>query len=303
MGGRLRNADLTYDHKHPILLPREHHFTKLLLANIHETTLHGGLTLMLATLRQNFWVSNARTSIRAIIHRCIKCRRYSTTCNQQLMGALPAARVQRSKVFAHTGVDYAGPFDLRLSKHRGRGTYKRFVSIFIYLSFKAIHLELASDLSSKTFVAAFKRFIARRGMCTDLYSDNGTNFVGANRELKSKFDETMQQIQQTASEWVTITGTTWHFIPASSPHFGGLWEAGVKSFKHHLRRILDNTTLTYEEFQTLLIEIEALLNSRTMSPLSSDPNDFNALTPGHFLTGGPLNSVPEPSLLNIKENR
>lgn len=303
VGGRLRNAEISYDHKHPILLPREHHFTKLIIENIHVNTLHGGLKIMLGTLRQNYWVSNARNSIRSIIHKCVMCHRYSTTGKQQLMSALPSARVQQSKVFAHTGMDYAGPFDLRLSKHRGRGTYKGFVSIFICLATKAIHLELASDLSTTTFIGAFKRFVGRRGMCSDIYSDNGTNFVGANRTLQSKFDETIHQLQKSAAEMVAIKGVQWHFIPACSPHFGGLWEAGVKSFKHHLKRILDNTTLTYEEFLTLLIEIEAVLNSRPLCPLSSDPNDTDALTPGHFLTGGPLNAVPEPSLLNMRENR
>lgn len=303
VGGRLRNADISFNHMHPMLLPREHHFTKLLVHKIHQDTLHGGLKIMLATLRQNYWVPNARTLIRGIIHKCVICIRHSSTCQEQLMSALPKVRVQQSKVFAHVGVDYAGPFDLRLSKHRGKGTYKGFVAIFVCLSTKAIHLELASDLSSKTFIAVFKRFISRRGMCTDLYSDNGTNFIGANREMQSKFDEIMHQIQISVSQWVVIKGVKWHFIPASSPHFGGLCEAGVKSFKHHLRRIVDNTTLTYEEFQTLIIEIEAVLNSRPLCPLSSDPNDTDDLTPGHFLTGGPLNAVAEPSVLHIRENR
>lgn len=303
VGGRLRNANISFDQKYPILLPREHLFTKLVIMQTHIKTLHGGLKLTLATLRQNYWVSNARTSIRAIIHKCTICQRHAINGNQQLMSDLPMARVTQSKVFSHTGVDYAGPFDVRLSKHRGRGTYKGFVVVFVCLSTKAIHLELASDLSSQSFIAAFKRFIARRGNCSNIYSDNGTNFVGANRELKSSFDETILQITSTAANALAIKGTTWHFIPASSPHFGGLWEAGVKSFKHHLRRILGNSTLTYEEFYTLLTEIESCLNSRPLCPLSSDPNDIDALTPGHFLVGGPMNAVLQPSLLNINENR
>lgn len=200
------------------------------------------------------------------------------------MSALPSASVTKSKIFAHTGVDYAGPFDLRLSKHRGRGTFKGFVAVFVCISTKAIHLELASDLSSKSFIAAFKRFTSRRGVCTDIYSDNGTNFVGANRELTTNFEEAIKQITSNVADSLAIQGTTWHFIPASSPHFGGLWEAGVKSFKHHLRRILNNTTLTYEEFYTLLTQIEASLNSRPLCPISSDPNDIDALTAGHFST-------------------
>lgn len=303
VGGRLHNADIHYDQKHPILLPSKHHLTKLVITKVHLDTLHGGGKLTNATIRQQYWIPNARASIRHIIHRCITCYRYSVHNKQQLMSILPAARVRQGKVFGHTGVDYAGPFDLRLSRHRGRGTYKGFVAVFVCMATKAVHLELVSDLSTKTFIAAFKRFISRRGPCSDLYSDNGTNFVGANRELRSKFEESMAEISSTAAEALTIKGTQWHFIPANSPHFGGLWEAAVKSFKFHLKRIISQSTLSYEEFNTVLIEIEASLNSRPLCVLSSDPNDINALTPGHFLTGGPINSVPEPSLLNINENR
>ncbi|KAB0790431.1 hypothetical protein PPYR_15201 [Photinus pyralis] len=98
---------------------------------------------------------------------------------------------------------------------------------------------------------------------------------------------------------VDYGGTTWHFIPAHSPHFGGLWEAGIKSVKSHLRRVLGTSLLTYEEFSTLLSQIEATINSRPLSPLSSDPNDFQPLTPAHFLIGRPLTSLPDPDVSSI----
>lgn len=176
-----------------------------------------------------------------------------------------------------------------LSKHRGRGTYKGFVAVFVCLATKAVHFETASDLTSNTFIAAFKRFVSRRGPCSDIYSDNGTNFVVANRALKTAFEQTMSEISSEAAQSLALKGTNWHFIPANSPHFGGLWEAAVKSFKHHFKRI-------YEEFSTLLTQIEASLNSRPLCAISSDPSDYNALTPGHFLTGGPINAIPEPSV-------
>lgn len=303
VGGRLRNANIEYNQKYPILLPQQHYLTRLIISTTHIETLHGGLKLTLATLRQQYWVPNSRTVIRSIIHKCITCHRYSAQSKNQLMSALPKARVNASKAFSHSGVDYAGPFNLRLSKHRGRGTYKGFVAVFVCMATKAIHIELASDLSSKSFLAAFKRFVSRRGFCSDIYSDNGTNFVGANRELKSMFEKTMTDISTTSAEILAIKGTKWHFIPANSPHFGGLWEAAVKAFKHHLKRIINQATLTYEEFNTLIISIEASLNSRPLCPMTSDPNDMEALTPGHFLTGGPLNAVPEPSVLEIQNNR
>jgi len=136
---------------------------------------------------------------------------------------------------------------------------------------KAIHLELVSNLTSEAFIAALKHFTARRGLIDHLYSDNGTNFVGANRELKEFFkaEEFLRQVHNYAAK----TQFQWHFIPPNSPHFGGLWEAGVKSLKYHWRRIVGKALLTFEEFSTLLAQVEACLNSRPLIALSNEPND------------------------------
>jgi hypothetical protein len=99
-------------------------------------------------------------------------------------------------------------------------------------------------------------------------------------------------------------GVQWHFIPPAAPHFGGLWEAGVKSFKFQfLRRVIGSRTLSKAEFATILCQIEVCLNSRPIAALSDDPGDLSALTPGHFLMGRPLLSVPEESVLEINDNR
>ncbi|XP_025265602.1 uncharacterized protein LOC112638317 [Camponotus floridanus] len=134
-----------------------------------------------------------------------------------------------------------------------------------------------------------------------IYSDNGTTFVGADRELASVFRATKKDsnfLNQAASQKIT-----WHFIPQSAPHFGGLWEVGVRSVKYHVRRVVGAHTLTFEEFSTLLCNIEACLNSRPLASLTDSIDDYNPLTPGYFLIGTPLNANPEPSLLNINENR
>ena len=98
-------------------------------------------------------------------------------------------------------------------------------------------------------------------------------------------------------------GITWHFIPPGAPHFGGLWEAAIKSFKHHFLRTVGDTVLTYEQLETCVIEIEAILNSRPISPMSTDPNDLHPLTPGHILTGGPLTSFPRINFSDTPSNR
>ncbi|KAJ0169352.1 hypothetical protein K1T71_015236 [Dendrolimus kikuchii] len=158
---------------------------------------------------------------------------------------------------------------------------------------KAIHIEVVSDLTTQGFLAAFKRFVSRRGYCSNLWSDNGTNFVGASRELDKLFYAEKSGLHKDLAETLATNGTTWHFIPPHSPNFGGLWEAGVKSVKFHLRRIIGDTTLTYEELATVLTQIEACLNSRPLSRIESDSDGFEVLTPGHFLVGEPLLTVPE----------
>lgn len=159
-------------------------------------------------------------------------------------------------------------------------------------------------MTSEAFLAAFKRFIGRRGKITTIYSDNGTNFVGANNELKnlSVLFQTDKH-KNIISKFAIENEIKWKFIPPRSPHVGGLWEAGVKSFKYHLKRIAPSQNFTFEELCTLSTQIEACLNSRPLTPLSTDPNDPKPLTPGHFLTGDSLIAICEPDLQDINENR
>ncbi|XP_015119453.1 uncharacterized protein LOC107042782, partial [Diachasma alloeum] len=171
------------------------------------------------------------------------------------------------------------------------------------MTVKAVHLEVVSDLTTEGFMATLKRFIARRGKPLHLYSDNGSNFIGAHNEIKELYALLQSKSHnETVERRLGEHGISWHFTPPLTPHFGGLWEAGVKSFKHHLKRITD-TLVTYEEFNTLVIEIEAILNSRPLTPISTDPNDLLVHTPGHFLTGDALTSLSEPEWESSPSNR
>lgn len=167
---------------------------------------------------------------------------------------------------------------------------------------KALHIELVSDLTSEAFLAALRRFVSRRGKPIKIYSDNGTNFVGAKAELDA-FTKFVKTNDISIRTQLANEGIEWHFIPVQSPHFGGLWEAGVKSTKFHIKRVLTNAKLTFEEFCTILSQIEAILNSRPITPMSSDPNDFDVLTPGHFLIGRRLTSVPDRDYSEVKDGR
>lgn len=218
------------------------------------------------------------------------------------MGDLPRARVTPSRPFQFTGVDYAGPVILRTTKGRGHRARKAFIAVFVCLNTCAVHLEVASDYTAEAFLGALRRFVSRRDLCQEMYSDCGTNFAGADSRLRAFFtagsSEAWQIQIHTAKERIK-----WKFNPPSAPHFGGLWEAAVKSAKHHIRRVLGESMLTFEEMSTFLAQVEACLNSLPLQALTDDPEDVTALTPGHFLIGSAVNAIPEPSLIDVASNR
>jgi hypothetical protein len=190
-------------------------------------------------------------------------------------------RVSPSSLFSHTGVDYAGPFGILSFAGRGQRARKHYITLFICLATKAIHVEIMEDYTTAGFLTTFRRFVSRRGLPAHMYSDNGPNFHGeSDRELQTSF-QTLRT-DSTLQAGLTNDGVQWHFIPPATPHFGGLWEAGVKSLKFHLRRVIGSRTLSKAEFATLLCQIEACLNSRPIAPLTDDPADLSALTPSHF---------------------
>lgn len=169
---------------------------------------------------------------------------------------------------------------------------------------KAIHLELVSNLTSYAFIAALKRFISRRGIPSHMYSDNGTHFRRAGTLLHKLYKLFQsREFQQATQDFTAAQGVKWSFIPPSAPHFGGLWESGVKSVKFHMRRVIGRSILTFEEHYTILTQIEACLNSRPLFAMSNDSGDLEPLTPAHFLTGSPLTSLPEPDFSDMKLGR
>lgn len=302
VGGRLQNTLLVYTRRHPAIIPQTGPFTRLIIDQAHKQTLHGGIQLTLNQIRQRYWIINGRNSVKAAIHHCVTCYKCRGQPSTQLMGNLPAPRVSVTRPFLHTGTDYCGPIEIRMSKGRGTKCYKGYIAIFICLATKAIHIEAVSDLTAHAFIAAFKRFTGRRGHVAHLYSDNASNYVGADKILALEHRNNIATYNSEIMNELTIHGTEWHFIPPASPHFGGLWEAGVKSIKHHLKRTIGEAKLTFEEMATVLTQIEACLNSRPLSPLTDDPDDLEALTPGHFLIGGPLIAPPEANRLDDNIN-
>lgn len=220
--GRLEHANINFNMKHPIILPNKGHFTQLLIDNAHKITFHGGARLTSAFIRQKYWIVGGNRAIKKIIRTCVTCRRHTPNIHQ-IMGDLPEVRINPSRPFHYTGIDYTGYVDIKANKGRGIKTNKGYVAIFVCMATKAVHIELVSDLSTSAFLAALRRMAARRGAPRHIYCDNGTNFVGANREL----EQNLQQLIQSSSDSefmseVTNMGIEFHFNAPSWPSAGGL---------------------------------------------------------------------------------
>lgn len=293
VGGRLGNSNLDENQKHPIVIPANNRVTRLIFEDRHRTLCHCGPQSLLAEVRRSYWPLRGRITARSVTTRCVQCIKAKPTFLQPLMAPLPKDRVQGNRPFTVCGVDFAGPIIIKSGLRRVTGS-KAWIAVFVCFSTRAIHLEPVEDLSSSAFMACLRRFMARRGKCSKIYSDNGTNFVGAQKELTSCIAGIDKK--------TAIEGIEWKFNPPAAPHFGGLWESAVKITKFHLTRTMKETRLTLGELNTLLCQVEACINSRPITPLSNNPSDLEVLTPAHFLIGGPLFLTPEVDLTNKSPN-
>ncbi|XP_006816328.1 uncharacterized protein LOC102803533 [Saccoglossus kowalevskii] len=277
VGGRLVNAPISQQARHPIILPRNHHVTELIVQHYHEQQGHIGPNQVLSEIRQKFWIVHGLATVKRVIGRCIKCRRWNAQPGNQKMAPLPAARVTPGEPpFSHVGIDYFGPLYV---KYR-RGTIKRYGCVFTCLAIRAVHIEVAHDLSTDSFIQSVWRFISRRGPPTHLYSDNGTNFRGAETELKQMLAKWNQAF---INGKLSRRNIQWHFNPPAASHAGGVWERMIRSIRKILRSLLGNRLVDDETLLTFTTEVEKILNNRPLTHLSDDPDDLEPLTPNHLL--------------------
>ncbi len=267
-------------------------YTRLLCNTMHRTKGHPGVSTLHAVILTTYFIPGLRNLLKQLSRACTVCQRaYAQPLTTQ-MGLLPSNRTTPRPPFTHTGVDFAGPFFIRQGHVRKPVPIKAYASLFICLTTKAIHIELCSSLSSVDFRTTLQRFVARRGSPLHIYSDNGSNFVGAREETR-ELRQLLSSSEEMISTYCQATSITWHNIPARSPHFGGIWEAGVKAMKVLLRKHLTPHLLRYEELSTILCEVEAILNSRPLTPINEDDAAAGSvLTPAHFLLGRPLLATP-----------
>ena len=302
VGGRLGNSHLSWATKHPPILPNEDRVVELLIQDVHQRVGHEGRQHVLAELGQEYWVLGANSAVRRTLSRCVSCRRRQRPPESQRMADLPEDRVREGeKPFSSTGVDYFGPFFVK----RGRGQIKKYGVIFTCLVVRAVHIEVADSLTTDSFLCALRRFVARRGTVSLLRSDQGTNFTGAERELRDEVRQLLlkgEDIRKRALEM----GIEWQFNPPHASHFGGAWERQIRTIRKILGALLTQQSFTEETLHTLLCEAECIMNNRPLTPVSADPRDELPLTPNHLLhtrcvTLPPSDSPAECDLVGRKQ--
>lgn len=277
VGGRLNKSSMPEDTKHPLLLAKDQHISGLILRHIHEQLGHGGRNHVLSKLRKRYWITNADSAVKKVITKCYICRLMRGKVGEQKMADLPTETVVPDlPPFTHVGVDYFGPIDVK----RGRTILKRCGVLFTCMSSRAVHLEIAHSLDTDSCINALRRFICRRGQVSTMRSDNGTNFVGAERELRKAWTSLdNDKIQRTMAQ----EGIKWIFNTPASSHHGGIWERIIRMVGKILNTVLRQQCLDEEGLHTVLCEVEAILNDRPVTKLSYDPNDLEPLPPNHIL--------------------
>ena len=240
IGGRIRHAELPFDFKHPIILSGKHMISKLILLDLHLKNLHSGREYILSLSRDKFWITKGKKLGKSIIQNCFICKRQNVKPKAPIMSDLPKERLSfNEKPFTHTGIDYFGPINVKLTRktRSNQATHKRYGALFTCLTTRAVHLELASDLSTDIFILAFGGSTAHRGKPKEILSDNGTNFIGADRDL----GQAIQDLNQSKIQTLTSScGIVWKFNPPVSPWMGGSWESLIKLSERTLKTVTND---------------------------------------------------------------
>ena len=281
--GRIDDAPLPYETKYPVLLPRRHHFTHLVVYKSYSIVKHNGVRETLTQVRSEYWVCKGRQIVKTLLSKCVLCKRImGKPYDTPLSPPLPKFRVSEDTAFSNIGIDFAGPLLVKDIYSKTGEMRKCYIALFTCASTRALHLELIPDLHANSFIRAFTRFIGRRGLPSRIISDNGNTFLDKN-----------------VRTFVNSLGIVWSFNIPTASWWGGFFESMVKLTKRCLRKTLGNAHLTYEELETVLLETEGVLNSR---PLTFVYNDITEppVTPSCLVSGRRL--LDRPSLSENIEN-
>ncbi|XP_041673753.1 uncharacterized protein LOC121529829 [Drosophila eugracilis] len=245
----------------------------------HEKMCHQNAEATIGSIRSKFWITNLRRLLRRVVSKCNVCKLRKARPTQPEMGPLPADRLEANGwPFKFTGLDNFGPLFVSI----GRRTEKRWVALFTCLTTRAIHLEMAHDLSTDSCIIAMRNFMSRRGPVVRIRSDNGKNFVGADREAK-RFSEVVEPAQIQGE--LSSKGVEWIFNCPANPAEGGAWERMVQCVKKVLAHTMKELAPKEHVMENLLIEAESIVNTRPLTHLPVTVDQEAPLTPNDLLKG------------------
>ncbi|XP_078366089.1 uncharacterized protein LOC144650313 [Oculina patagonica] len=291
--GRLVNSDLEFDARRPIVLPRDHAYTTMVIRDCHEKVMHGGVRATLAEVRSKYWIPKGRQCVKKVLSTCVTCKRFEGQAyGAPQTAALPDFRVRRAPAFSKVGVDFAGPFYVKAATG---GMNKAYIALFSCCVTRAIHLELVEDLSAEAFRLALRRFTSRKGTPTLIVSDNAKTFQATEKALNNLFKH-----PEVASE-LDRKRIEWRYNLERAPWWGGFFERMVGSVKACLRKVLGNARLSFAELSTVLVEVEGTLNSRPLT-YEYDEVEHEVLTPSHLIYGRKIQSMPDEIAEEPEEN-
>lgn len=291
VGGRLCDAPLPSSVKHPVIIPKDHHITKMIISQCHENVKHQGKGLTINEIRsQGYWIPGMSRAVASHVHHCVTCRKLRRPTEEQRMADLPSERTNPSPPFTYCGMDCFGPFVTK----QGRKEHKRYGLLFTCFSSRAIHIEMLNDMSTDAFINGLRCFIALRGAVRQIKCDQGTNFVGAKNELKNALkgidaDRLTVFLAEKQCDFVLNA-------PHSS-HAGGVWERQIRTVRNVLRSTLSLSSdrLDDASLRTLFYEAMAIVNSRPLTVDNlNDPNSLAPLTPNNLLTMKSVPALPPP---------
>ena len=312
MRGRIQNSQLPESQKHPIILPHQSSIVRKLVEYVHQQQMHAGVSRTLVAIRDQYWVTRSRSLVRSVVKACVTCRMYMPSRLTVPMAPLPEDRVTERLPFEVIGVDFTGPVYISETKQTMKRTKKRpvemvkttttskgYIALTTCAVTRAVHLELVPDMTTDAFIRSFRRFTSRRGQCSVIYSDNAATYKAAEKGVHRCYEILNSKPFQ---DYLAEKEVHWKYICPLSPWWGGFWERLMKTIKTPLKKALSNSFLTYDELTTVLQEVEAMVNSRPLTPVTDDPDDLRYLTPANFLIGRSTINLPVRPLKSADVN-
>ena len=288
--GRIRHAHIEEERKSPIVLPKDTHFSKLVVLQAHHDVMHLGVEATLDQVRSKYLVIKGRQVVKILIRLCRRC--------QQIQGKpfssvkqpdFPMFRVTLEKAFDNVGVDFAGPLLVQERKH-GQSSSKACITLYTCAASRAVHLELVESLLTDCFIGCFRRIISRRGFPSRIYSDNAKTFKSAEKRILLLMNDPGYE------SFLSKSRIIWEYILPKASWWGGFYERMIQTTKRVFKKILGRARLTLKESQTTLAEIEAVLNSRPLTYTSAE-DVSTVITPSHLVNGKRVISLPQEAII------